>query len=175
MHAIDILVQNNFAISRTPFLTEILYLITILFDFSIYFALLTIVISFLVYYVHGLRHMLLFLASMFTGAIVVYAMKLFFNVNRPLEPVMSAFGQSFPSYHATLATIFFVMIIYIFSDNFHGFRKVLFDAFCVLSIFIVAFSRVYLGVHWVSDVAFGIVLGSGICYVLTKVSERFIL
>jgi membrane-associated phospholipid phosphatase len=159
MTSIDIFLQNYFSLIRTPFLTEFFYIISVFFDLTSYFVVLSVLVAYLVYLVRGIRYSFLFLFTLFSGSILVYILKLIFNVNRPPDPIMFAFGKSFPSYHATMATMFFSMLMYIFDDYLSGFYRVLFNIFCVLSIAVVAFSRIYLGVHWFSDVAFGILIG----------------
>lgn len=172
MHSIDVFVQQYFSLWRTLGVTEFVYLVTILFDFSIHFVLLLLCVAALVYLVRGVHYSTLLLLSIIFGALSVYVLKLFFNVARPLDGVMVAFGKSFPSGHATVATIFFVMLMYIFDGYFRKVPRILFNIVCTGLIFLVAFSRVYLGVHWVSDVAFGILLGCVVSFLSIFVFQR---
>src|SRR3989344_1627874 len=63
------------------------------------------------------------------------------------------------------STIFFVILIYIFDSCFRSRGRVIFNTICLSGIMLVAFSRLYLGVHWLSDVLFGIILGVLISYI----------
>ncbi len=100
---------------------------------------------------------------------MVLILKNLFDIARPLDGFITVLGNSFPSYHATSATIFFVMLIYVFDTYFKSFGKIIFNAVCISGILIVAFSRVYLGVHWLSDILFGIILGVLISYISVKI------
>ncbi|MDO8576639.1 MAG: phosphatase PAP2 family protein [bacterium] len=69
-------------------------------------------------------------------------------------------GFSFPSGHATLAAAFYGFLIYLAWRMMPpGFART--ATVCALSLLIVvvAFSRLYLGVHFLSDVAGGLILG----------------
>ncbi len=164
MHSIDLFIQQYFASVRTAGLTEVMYLVSTLFNFSIYFVLLSVCIALLICCIRNIRYMLLFVASLIAGGIIVYILKIILNVPRPEDAVYVAFGQSLPSYHAALVTIFFVMLMYIFDDYFPSLPRIIFNSICTSIILVVSFSRVYLGVHWFSDVIIGILLGSVISY-----------
>ncbi len=164
MKNIDLLVQNYFSGARTEGMTESMYIFTNIFNLSTESVCVFIFFSLLVYLIKGARLASLFLISITTGSLLVYLIKILFDSARPLDGVMSVFGPSFPSYHATIATIFFIMLMYIFDSYLNTFLQFLFNTLCIFCIFIVAFSRVYLGVHWFSDVFFGVILGSLFSY-----------
>ncbi|MCX6702102.1 MAG: phosphatase PAP2 family protein [Candidatus Zambryskibacteria bacterium] len=169
MNSIDIFVQNYFSTIRAPFLTEFMYILTSLFDVSFSFFAVVFCVALLIYIVRNLKYSLLFTVAIFFSGAFVYFLKLFFNVARPINPVITAFGQSFPSYHATVATVFFIMLMYIFDDYFSSIKRKTFNFICIVSIFLIAFSRIYLGVHWLSDVIGGIVFGGIISYISIKI------
>ncbi|MSU45442.1 MAG: phosphatase PAP2 family protein [Candidatus Zambryskibacteria bacterium] len=172
MNAIDIFIQNYFSLDRSEFLVGIMQFVTSLFDASIYFIIIILCVCFLIYRFRNIRYIILFLATLFVGGLAVYFLKMFFDVSRPSEGLVGFFGQSFPSFHATLATIYFVMIMYIFRHQFNGVWQVVLNIFCVVGISVVAFSRVYLGVHWTSDVLTGIFLGLLISYISIKIFKK---
>ncbi len=173
MQSIDISIQSYFNLFRTSNLTELVYLITVIFDFSIYFVLLATAVALLIYLFKNIYNSLLFLSSILFGATLVYFLKILFNVSRPSDGVMAVLGKSFPSGHATVSTIFFVMIMYIFHNEILGYKKIIFNTFFIVCIFLVAFSRVYLGVHWVSDVVFGVLLGLCVSWFSILVYKKY--
>jgi len=178
MNSIDIFIQNYFSVSRTPFITELMYILTSFFSVDdlmsgTRFVVIVLCIAVLIYLVRNLRYSILFVVTLFSGAVITYLLKIFFNVSRPLDAVIIEITKSFPSYHATVATIFFVMLMYIFDDHLKSLARIIFNTFCVVCILLIALSRMYLGVHWLSDVVGGIVLGSLISYIFAMVFSHF--
>ncbi len=173
MREIDILVNQYIASTRTPLPTEFMYVVTTLFDVSIYFMLVIFCVALLVYLVRNIKYSILFLFSLTSSTLIVLLLKSALDVARPIGGVITAPGQSFPSFHATISAVFFIMLMYIFDDYFSGAKKRVFNTLCVTSLFLVSVSRVYLGVHWVSDVTFGIVLGLAISYVCIYMFKKY--
>lgn len=94
----------------------------------------------------------------------------------PLYPGLDVIGTSFPSGHAFSALLFYGLIIYFLigtTRNWRGTRIfiVLFGSFTIL---LVGFSRIYLGVHWTSDVLAGFTLAAlWLTFLITLCETRF--
>jgi undecaprenyl-diphosphatase len=93
---------------------------------------------------------------------LMFAFKRLFRRKRPLEPLLSeAKGLSFPSGHAMMSATFYGLLIYI---ALHTIQNRPLKAFIILSmtglVGTIGFSRVYLRVHYASDVLVGLLIGS---------------
>jgi membrane-associated phospholipid phosphatase len=92
---------------------------------------------------------------------LMFAFKKIFRRKRPLEPlIQQAKGLSFPSGHAMMSATFYGLLIYI---TWHTVNNRPLKALLILSmaglINGIGISRVYLRVHYASDVAVGYVIG----------------
>lgn len=87
--------------------------------------------------------------------------KLYFHRTRPLDPVYEAArGFSYPSGHSMSAMTFFGLLIYIVWQNVENLLwKWILSVFFGLCILLIGFSRIYLRVHFASDVLAGFSLG----------------
>jgi len=95
------------------------------------------------------------------GAILIYNVTkgLVARPRPPVEHLQKVGGFSFPSGHATQASAFWLSLLLAFNRT--GSRKRRAAAAAVIAIVgAVAWSRVYLGVHYPSDVVAGVALGS---------------
>lgn len=80
---------------------------------------------------------------------------------RPLESFYLENSFSFPSMHAILSVSFFGFLAYFFIRNQKSWNKKINHVFgCLFIVIMISFSRIYLGVHYLSDVWAGITLGS---------------
>jgi membrane-associated phospholipid phosphatase len=95
------------------------------------------------------------------GFIVNYFMKMSFQRVRPPGPLIEKLNNfSFPSGHATSAFIFYGLIGYlVWKTDIKKTYKILIATVLILFSFLIAFSRVYLRVHYPSDVIAGICIG----------------
>lgn len=96
-----------------------------------------------------------------SGVLLMSVLKLIFNRPRPLIPLMEpARGLSFPSGHAMMSVTFFGLIIYFINrQSIHPALKSLLITLLILFIFAIGFSRIYLRVHYASDVLAGFCMG----------------
>ncbi len=81
------------------------------------------------------------------------------------NPLISAVGPSFPSGHATISTIFLLSALILIAPIIKN--KFLHKIFLTISIILfplIALSRIYLSVHFASDVLGGVLLGI-ICFI----------
>lgn len=97
-----------------------------------------------------------------TGGLLNVALKSLFARSRPdlAEALRNAHGYSFPSGHAMGSTVVFGALAYLAFRVLTSWRtRTAAIAAATTIITCVALSRVYLGVHWVSDVGAGITAG----------------
>ncbi|MGQ7791634.1 phosphatase PAP2 family protein [Faunimonas sp. B44] len=106
---------------------------------------------------------LLVFVAVVGGTMLSYGLKLFFERSRPdLVPHgAEVYTASFPSGHATLAAVTFLTLGILLTRLQVGRRvKAFFLGMSVLLTLLVGVSRVYLGVHWPTDVLAGWAIGS---------------
>jgi membrane-associated phospholipid phosphatase len=90
-------------------------------------------------------------------------LKYLFNRPRPLVPhLVESYGLSFPSGHAMISASFYGLLIYLVWKNVEvpAWRFLLVFLLSLLIVFI-GFSRVYLHVHYATDVLAGLAAGLG--------------
>ena len=86
---------------------------------------------------------------------------------RPPMPlrVMDEVGWSFPSGHSTQAIVFWPLAVILYAQTRRGRALLLVPAFAI--VLAIGASRIYLDVHWTTDVASGFLLGlTWLCTVL---------
>ena len=96
------------------------------------------------------------------SAALPWLVKLIVARPRPtIEHLQQLSSLSFPSEHTTQAAAIYLTIAILLSKGLNRGLRELVIALAVLLAMVVAWSRVYLGVHYPSDVAAGLVLGWG--------------
>jgi undecaprenyl-diphosphatase len=110
----------------------------------------------------GHFHLTMFLAVSTTlGGLIDTAVKVAVDRDRPSleDPVATAFGQSFPSGHSMMSLVTYGALVLIFLPVLREHRRTVIGATSVLVVAI-GVSRLALGVHFISDVLGGWVLGA---------------
>lgn len=155
----DILISEFIYSLRTPFLTKIMIFFTYM---GTGFVLITaaLIILFLVFRKHK-KEAVLFLIILFMGFVMEWLLKKLIQRPRPdLSPLIPTSSYSFPSGHAMNSTLFYLTLSY-FIYHFTGNKKMsLIVLICsIVIIGLIGFSRVYLGVHYPSDILGGYIAG----------------
>ena len=90
----------------------------------------------------------------------MFLLKYLFRRKRPLYPLKAAKGLSFPSGHAIMSVTFYGLLMYVISQTIKD-KTLKWSLVLSLGTFIqmIGFSRVYLRVHYASDVAVGYITG----------------
>lgn len=102
-----------------------------------------------------------FFYLMSLSAILVLIIKQIVQRQRPPVTFFPEIGYSFPSAHSMLALIFFLCIALFYESHFKS--KILKNIFIftnILMIALISYSRIYLGVHYWSDVLGSLAIGS---------------
>lgn len=109
-----------------------------------------------------------------SSVLLMTVLKTLFNRPRPLIPLMEpARGLSFPSGHAMMSATFFGLIIYfIYRKQIHPAIKALAISFLIIFIVSIGISRIYLRVHYASDVIAGFCMGVIWLTIAIKVLNR---
>lgn len=106
-----------------------------------------------------------------TGTLVFSGLKLLFQRSRPADMLVTATGYSFPSGHAFMAMVFYGTLIWLaWTESQSKPLQVAATVFGTLMIVLIGVSRIYLGVHWMTDVLAGYLTGLvWLCLSLTTI------
>lgn len=158
--ALDIRMANLFLLFRTGALTDFFTWVTVLGKAQVILFFIVITASLL--WLWRKKYCILPLTVSAVGSVTFTSLgKLAFHRPRPEIAIYAENSFSFPSGHATIAIAFYGFAAYLlmrFSSGWN--RKVNIFFVAVLIILAIGFSRIYLGVHYISDVWSGYLVGS---------------
>jgi undecaprenyl-diphosphatase len=143
---------------QTPTLTSISKAIAFITD-PIILIIAALLISSYLYSKKKNKQATIFASVIIITAILIKLFKAIFQRARPLNALIQESTFSMPSGHATMAVVFFGLIAYLFISKKH---KIKTTAITTLIILITAFTRIYLNVHWLTDIIAGLALGTAI-------------
>jgi undecaprenyl-diphosphatase len=159
VYKFDLWLTQNIASVWQPWLNKLMIIITNIFSPE---SLLVITILAAIYFFvkkNWYKTVLIFLSSV-GGLILGAIFKHLVGRSRPTDGLVLESGLSFPSQHSLMALIFFSLVIFVFTKKIKNkYLKGLFIFGNIFLIILVGFSRIYLRVHWFSDVMAGLALG----------------
>ncbi len=143
---------------RTPWADQFLIIVSQLGDGRIHIALMIIVSAWLLWRKHWLAagH---WLAAVGFGATAAWGLKQSLQLPRPGIMFEGAMAYGFPSAHVLLAVCSFGFLAVLIAQQISPAKRWRVYATAWIIISLIAFSRLYLGAHWLSDVLGGLIIG----------------
>lgn len=166
IHKFDNLIYSNISKIITPSLTNIVKIITEI-GGPIVIILTTILLMIFIKNKNYKKYILINLLIIFIGN---QLLKNMFNRERPnINKLVEENGYSFPSGHSMVSTAFYGFLIYLIYKHVKNKkqRNILIFLLSMLVV-LIGLSRIYLGVHYASDVIGGIVIS--IAYLIVFIS-----
>ncbi len=166
---IDTTVWSDFIASRTPAMNTFMTGATSLFDTKRAVVLALAVAGAVWWFIKKVMNALYILCSVVFSAANTYILKHVYERPRPEEALrlITEDGYSFPSGHATAVTALFVSLVLVLTTTRLGRRlRYLLWAAALTFIVFICVTRLYLGVHWVTDVIGGFSVGLGSSMIL---------
>ena len=164
----DVLVKNL----RSDFLTMVMTIIT---DFGSALALVVLSLSFFLFSKNKKKGICV---SLNLIIITVINLILKFMIQRPRPSgfnIINESGYSFPSGHSMVSTAFYGFIIYLVYKNVKNkWLKITLMISLFLLIIMICISRIYLGVHYASDVIGGFCISVSYLMIFIMIVPRFL-
>lgn len=137
-------------------------------------------LALLIFFLKTKQYEIFFLISSVTlgGSLLVIFFKNFISRSRPVleNSIYIAEGFSYPSGHTAIATCFYGILIYLVVKCIKNLKnKIFLSLFLAFIIILVGFSRIYLGVHYPTDILAGYCLGifwTGLCIIIYKFIKK---
>lgn len=146
--------------TQVDFSTKIFKIITIFGEWWVILAITAIFSSILIIKRKNIHTFILWLIVLGTTA-DTFILKKLIHRTRPLDMLVSENSFSFPSAHGALSIALYGFIIYlVWQSAMSKTIKVISAVLGTIFVFLIGFSRIYLGAHYLSDVIGGYVLGA---------------
>ena len=143
---------------RTPWGDQLMVAITELGD-SLMNAAILVVIFLVLLYMRQIRAAMYWGVAAMGGAGLVQLFKWLLHRPRPIDIYHGVSSWSFPSGHTTMSVVLFTLLAILLDRSFAPQWRWLPSAAALGPALLIAFSRLYLGAHWLSDVLGGLSLG----------------
>lgn len=158
--AVDVHIASLFNALRTETLTQVFTWITVLGKSQLILGLIALSIA-LLWLWRKSYYILPLLISVTGSSVFTFLGKLAFQRPRPELAVYAEQTYSFPSGHATIAVAFFGFIGYVLMHSAQSRTAKVNIFFAIVAVILaIGFSRVYLGVHYISDIWSGYLVGA---------------
>lgn len=144
---------------RTPAGDAVMIALTELGDAAVMLPLIAIVLGWLLWS-RSWRAAAYWLAAVAVGGGLTLALKAGFHLPRPAPLYEGPFRLAFPSGHAAMSVVVYGFLGVLIGRGVSPRARVALASTALLLVALIAFSRLYLGAHWLSDVLGGLAFGT---------------
>lgn len=156
---LDISTLNFAEQIRSPFLTLFFKAVTVMGEWGFVLGVLFLISLFFIIK-KRFRYDIVLWPITIGGLGTAFVLKEIFHRSRPIGALVAETSSSFPSAHSVIAIAFYVFIFSLLAKNAkRRFSKYLLISVAIFISFLLGFSRLYLGVHYLSDVLAGYAIG----------------
>ena len=131
----------------------------------------------IVLFLKKLKHIRYFIIlNIFNDIVLNNILKLIFKRERPFDlMIIEETGYSFPSGHTMVAAIFYGFIIYLVNKSKYKKKtKTIINTILSLLILLIGISRIYLGVHYATDVIASYLISASYLIIFTHFVDKYI-
>jgi len=154
---------------ETPYLTILSKIVAYAFDPVVLITISILIAIYLFFKVSKKQGILLATTVIATG-IIIQVSKEIFQRTRPLNALIAETSFSMPSGHAIMAVVFFGLMAYLFTNKKY---KITTTIITTLIILLTGFTRIYLRVHWLTDIITGFAIGGIILTISILIYKKF--
>ncbi|CAN0624486.1 cation-transporting P-type ATPase E [Burkholderia multivorans] len=155
---VDVTIHDMLQHMRFPMLDSLMVAMSELGDAAVTVPVIFVVLGWFVWR-RQLRSALYWVAAVGLAQVFVETVKFVIRRPRPVSMYDGVNSFSFPSNHATLSVVTYGFLAFFVARSFSNAWRRRTAMASGLLIFLISFSRLYLGVHWFSDVAAGVSFG----------------
>ena len=136
-----------------------------------------VIVSIIVLFIKKLKHKrFIIILNLLNDVVLNNVLKLIFKRERPIDIMLvEESGYSFPSGHTMVACIFYGFIIYLVNKSKYTKKtKIIINSILTILILLIGVSRIYLGVHYATDVIGSYLIGIGYLIIFIHFVEKYL-
>jgi membrane-associated phospholipid phosphatase len=170
----------DFQLTRTMYLLRTPSLTTLMFVITSFGADVTVVGVFIIAAIFSLRRRkkeaILFSLSVFVGLLMNFVLKDFFQRLRPdMNPLLELDSYSYPSGHAMNGFVFYgLLAFYLIRFTKKSLLEISIAVVSAVLVILIGLSRIYLGVHYPTDVLAGYMAGFWVVVAVIEIDRLLI-
>ena len=170
---LDQIISSFMPSMQNYFLTNLSIAVSFIFDIKSVIVI-SLILSAYLWIRLSKKDSMLFISAIILNGGILYVLKELIQRARPLNSLVAESRFAFPSAHASTAIDFFGLLIYLASKK-SKLRRLRLNALwiSIFMILLICFARLYLNVHWLSDVLGGIAIGIFILSGCILIREKF--